>query len=103
MRGFITRNRIDVFTLDPLVSFHSVRESANTDMDLVIKEALGRIASSTSSAVEVFHHPGKPKAGHDTTVDDSRGASAIIYAARYARVLNFMTSEPRDQARHQRR
>jgi hypothetical protein len=42
----------------------------------------------------VFHHPGKPKPGQaETTVEDARGASAIIWAVRNARVLNFMTSE----------
>jgi RecA-family ATPase len=92
MTAFIKQNAIDVFMLDPFVSFHSVNENVNTDMDLVIKEGLGSIASATNSAGEIFHHPGKPKIGQvDTTVDDSRGASAIIWAVRSARVLNFMS------------
>ena len=90
---FIKNEQIDIFMLDPWVSFHAVRESENTDMDLVIKHGLGRIANETNSAGEIFHHPGKPKLGHDTTVEDARGASAIILASRSARVFNFMTSE----------
>lgn len=90
--NFIKSKQIDIFMLDPWVSFHAVRESENTDMDLVIKQGLGRIANETNSAGEIFHHPGKPKPGQDTTVEDARGASAIILAARSARVFNFMTS-----------
>jgi hypothetical protein len=90
----IRTRRIDVFGLDPWVSFHSLNESSNEHMDLLIKEGLRNIASRTSSAGEIFHHPGKPKPGQaDTTVEDARGASAIIWAVRSARVLNFMAPE----------
>jgi hypothetical protein len=90
----ITTKRIDVFMLDPLISFHSVSENANEHMDLLLKEGLGGVASRTNSAGEIFHHPGKPKPGQaDTTVEDARGASAIIAAVRSARVLNFMSPE----------
>jgi RecA-family ATPase len=54
---------IDVFMLDPLISFHSVVENDNGCMDLLLKEGLGAVASRTNSAGEVFHHPGKPQ-GH---------------------------------------
>jgi RecA-family ATPase len=94
MTDFITDNRIDVFMLDPLVSFHGVMENDNGHMDLVIKEGFGAIANSTNSAGEMFHHPGKAKPGQpDTSVEDGRGASAILWAVRSARVFNFMTPE----------
>jgi hypothetical protein len=93
LESFIVNNKLDVFMLDPWVSFHSVRESENTDMDLVIKEGLRPIARRTNSAGEIFHHPGKPKPGQDTVVEDARGASAIIYAVRSARVFNFMNAD----------
>jgi hypothetical protein len=94
LRNFIKRHQIDVFMIDPWVSFHSVRESENVDMDLLIKQGLGGIANETNSAGEIFHHPGKPKpGGQDTTVEDARGASAIIWAVRSARVFNFMTTD----------
>jgi hypothetical protein len=90
----IERNGVDVFMLDPWVSFHAVNESGNMDMDLVIKEGLGGIATKTNSAGELFHHPGKPKPGQaETSVEDGRGASAILWAVRSARVLNFMTPD----------
>jgi RecA-family ATPase len=92
MIELIKRNKIDVFMVDPLVSFHSVRENDNSDMDLVIKQGFGAVASKTNCACEVYQHPGKPKPGQaETTVDDARGASAILWAVRSARVLNYMT------------
>src|SRR5262245_57900978 len=90
----IREKRIDVFGIDPLISFHSLLENDNGHMDLLLKEGLGGVASRTDSAGEVFHHPGKPKPGQaETTVEDARGASAIVWAVRSARVLNFMTTE----------
>jgi hypothetical protein len=90
----IRTKQIDVFMIDPLVSFHSIPENDNGSMDLLLKEGLAGIASRTNSAGEVFHHPGKAKPGQaETTVEDARGASAIIWAVRSARVLNFMTVE----------
>jgi hypothetical protein len=87
----IERRQADVFMLDPWISFHAVNESGNIDMDPVIKQGLGVIASRTNSAGDILHHPGKPKPGQaETTVEDARGASAILWAARNARVFNFM-------------
>jgi len=92
MTEFIATNKIDVFMVDPLVSFHDVPENDNSAMDKVIKQGFGAVASKTNSACEVYHHPGKPKPGQgETTVDDGRGASAVLWAVRSARVLNYMT------------
>jgi hypothetical protein len=93
LKGFISRRKIDVITLDPFISFHAVNESSNIDMDMVIKTGLGTIVKATNSACEIFHHPAKPKFGQETTVDDGRGATAILYAVRSARVLNYMTKD----------
>jgi RecA-family ATPase len=76
MIKFIKGNKIDVFMIDPLVSFHSVAENDNSHMDLLVKRGFGSIANETNSAGELFHHPGKPRPGQaDTTVEDGRGAS----------------------------
>jgi hypothetical protein len=93
MIGFIAENHIDVFMVDPLVSFHAVAENDNMHMDVLIKQGFGTVANATNSAGEVFHHPGKPKPGQETTVEDGRGASAILWAVRSARVTNFMTPD----------
>jgi hypothetical protein len=71
-----------------------VIENDNSHMDVLIKEGFGAIANLTNSAGELFHHPGKPRPGQaDTTVEDGRGASSILWAVRSARVFNFMTPE----------
>jgi hypothetical protein len=94
LEAFIKKNTIDVFMLDPLISFHRVSENLNEHMDMLLKEGLGGVASRTRAAGEVFHHVGKPKPGaNETTVEDARGASAILAAVRSARVLNRMTAK----------
>jgi hypothetical protein len=79
----------------PIGAVDALIESNSGHMDLLLKgEGLGEIASRTDSAGEVFHHVGKPKPGQvENTVEDARGASAIIWAVRSARVNNFMTPE----------
>jgi len=85
-------NYIDALVIDPLISFHAVRETDNGDMDLVCKEAFARVAGE-GRAVELVHHPRKLAPGEsNATVDDARGASAILAAVRLARVFNFMTT-----------
>jgi hypothetical protein len=98
LRDFVRRNRLDVLVIDPLVSFHSVPENDNGAMDVVVKEGFGSIAASDISpdgiSIDLLHHPGKPKPGQaETAVEDARGASAVIWAVRVARVLNFMSPE----------
>jgi bifunctional DNA primase/polymerase-like protein/AAA domain-containing protein/primase-like protein len=94
IKRFLKQRKVSVFIFDPLVSFHSVRENMNEDMDVVIKVALGGAAESANAAGHVVHHTGKPKPGQtELTADSSRGASAIIYAARDTRVFNFMSKE----------
>jgi hypothetical protein len=96
LEAFVRENKIDVFMLDPFISFHRLGENLNEHMDLLLKEGLGGVASRTQAAGEVFHHVGKPKPGaHETTVEDARGASAILAAVRSARVLNRMTNKRR--------
>jgi hypothetical protein len=91
----IRAKAIDVLMIDPLVSFHRVSESANEHMDIVIKEGLGAISAATGASIALAHHTGKPKLGQldAATVEDSRGASAIIWATRLNRVLNGMTAK----------
>jgi hypothetical protein len=92
----VRANRIDVLILDPFVSLHAVGENDNGAIDLVMKRGLAHIASAGRCAVEVVHHSRKPAAGPgvaETTVDDARGAGALVAAARSARTLNRMSAE----------
>jgi hypothetical protein len=86
------QRQIDAIGIDPLISFHAVRESDNGDMDLVCKEAFGTIAGKTR-AVDLVHHPRKLAPGEsNATVDDARGASSVLGAVRLARTFNFMNT-----------
>lgn len=98
MLDVTTRHRIDVLIVDPLVSFHGLEENNNGHMDLLLKEGFGSIARQSNIAIDVVHHSGKPKPNQaETTVDDARGASAILWAVRSARVLNLMTAKEAEQ------
>jgi hypothetical protein len=58
-----------------------------------VVKRFGHIADETGGAVELVHHVRKSGTGQvETTVDDARGASALVNAVRSARVLNRMTA-----------
>jgi hypothetical protein len=62
----IRARQIDVFMVDPLISFHSVPENDNRCMDLLLKEGFGGIASvpiapARCSTIPVSRNPAKPK------------------------------------------
>ncbi len=87
----IRKNLIDVMSVDPFVSSHHVAENDNNGMDSVVKEWSG-IADATNSAIELVHHSRKTN-GAEVTVEDARGASAVVSATRSARVINTMTKQ----------
>jgi hypothetical protein len=98
VRQWCIAKQVDVLVVDPLVSFHQVRENDSGDMDLLYKECFGRIAGKEERAVDLVIHARKPAAGEvNTTINDLRGSSAQEGALRIARVLNFMTTAEADQ------
>jgi hypothetical protein len=80
---------LDVLIIDPFISSHRVVENDNGAMDLVAKR-WAKIAHDANVAVDLPHHPRK-NGGAEVTVEDGRGASALLAAARSARVLNTMS------------
>jgi hypothetical protein len=89
----IREREIDVLTLDPLITLHSLAEAENHKMDPVLRE-FARIANDTNCAIELAHHTRKKVSGQDDyTTADARGASAIIDAVRSARTLNGLNNE----------
>lgn len=88
------RHAIDVCLFDPFVSIHAVPENDNGAIDMVAK-ALAGVADHCDCAIETIHHVRKGNGGAELTVEDARGASSLIGAARSVRVLNPMT---RDEA-----
>ncbi len=87
----IHKNEIDVVMIDPFIASHRVTENDNNAIDAVVK-VWGGIAEATNCAIELVHHARKT-GGAEVGVEDGRGASALIAAARDARVLNLMTSD----------
>lgn len=87
-------NHIDVLQLDPFVETHQVGESDNGAINRVARQ-WQHVADATNASIELVHHARKPASGTngEITVDDSRGASALVSAVRSARVLNRMTKE----------
>lgn len=93
---YIHANQIDVLSIDPFVSAHAVTENDNVAIDQVVK-AYADVAQITGCAIDLVHHARKTNGGA-VTIEDTRGASAAIGAARAARVLNFMTEEEAEKA-----
>ena len=87
----IRANRIDVMLVDPFVSTHRVTENDNNAIDEVARVWAG-IADETNTAIDLVHHTRKTY-GAEVTVEDGRGASALVFASRSARALNIMTKE----------
>lgn len=85
----INRREIDVFMVDPFVSSHKVSENDNGSIDLVVKR-WSKIAFVTGTSIELVHHVRKTK-GAEVTVEDARGASALVNATRVTRALTRMT------------
>jgi hypothetical protein len=88
----IAEQQADVLVLDPLKKFHGVKENDNDQMDEVMV-IFSEIAMITSVSIEILHHTRKPSAGNANapmTIDDGRGADAIVAAARSARIINGM-------------
>jgi hypothetical protein len=87
----IRARQIDVLIIDPFVSSHMVSENDNMAIDMVAKE-WAAIADTCDCSINLIHHVRKTN-GTEATADSSRGASALIGAARSVMVFNRMTKE----------
>jgi len=92
----IIRRRADVVVIDPLVKAHQVPENDNGAIDMVCT-ALAGIADACGCAFDLVHHVRKTN-GAEVAVEDGRGASALLAAARSARALNRMSQAEADSA-----
>lgn len=96
LKDEIRAREIDVLVVDPFVKSHSVPENDNTAIDKVIT-TFADVADATGCAIELVHHVRKT-GGAEITVEDGRGAVALLAGVRSARVLNPMTREEAEQA-----
>ena len=96
LKAEIAARHIDVLIVDPFVSSHRVSENDNNAIDMVAREWAG-IADATKCAIELVHHSRKTGGG-EVTIEDARGASALVAASRSARVINQMTPDEATKA-----
>lgn len=93
----IRANKIDVVMIDPFVACHAVSENDNTKIEAVARQWM-RVAEEGGCAVELVHHVRKPSGTvQEATVDDARGAGALLAKTRSARVLNAMSTTEADE------
>ena len=87
----IKTKAIGLMIVDPFVASHRVVENDNPAIE-VVAGVWAEIADITGCAIELVHHARKA-GGAEITVDDGRGASALLAKARSARTLNGMTED----------
>jgi RecA-family ATPase len=87
----IKANDICFVSIDPWVGANDIQENDNGAMNEAVSKAR-LIADKTDCGICLVHHIRKSN-GEEVTVDHIRGASALIGAARAARVINRVTEE----------
>lgn len=91
LRDALIEREIDVLIVDPFVSSHAADENSNTRIDAIAK-AWAAVAKAARCSIVLVHHSRK-LGGQKVTAELSRGAVALINAARIALVLNRMDPE----------
>jgi hypothetical protein len=91
----LIRRGIDVLVVDPFVSSHTAEENHNSKIDAIAK-AWARVSKDANCCIVLVHHTSKAGAGEVTALS-SRGAVALINAARSTLVINRMTPEEGDR------
>ena len=92
----IKARQVDVLVLDPFVKSHRVPENDNGAIDAVCT-VFADIADTCDCAIDLVHHVRKTS-GAEVTVEDGRGAVAMLGAVRSARVLNPMSVDEASKA-----
>ena len=87
----ISAKEIDVVIIDPFVSSHCVNENDNNAIDAVVK-SWAEIADKGNAGVLLVHHTRK-SGDEQVTVENGRGAKALIDGVREARLLYPMSEK----------
>ena len=91
LHAAIKAHALDVLVIDPFVSSHRVTENDNGAIDLVTKR-WARIADAGRCSIDLVHHVRKLNGG-EVTVEDGRGAVALLATSRSARAIARMTKQ----------
>jgi len=92
----IKARKVDALVVDPFVKAHRVPENDNGAIDTVCT-VFADVADACDCAIDLVHHVRKTN-GAEVTVEDGRGAVAMLGAVRSARVLNPMSAEEAEKA-----
>jgi hypothetical protein len=94
----IVDNAIDALTLDPFIKAHGVSENDNGAIDRVGRQFAA--IAKTNSSIELPCHVRKTSSSGriEITVNDTRGASSLVDAARSNRILNAITIDEAHKA-----
>jgi hypothetical protein len=92
----VQTNKIDVIMVDPFVGCYEINENDNSKINATCQE-WAKIAEQ-GCAIDLAHHVRKGGSSSGHTIEDARGATALINSCRSVRVLNTMTKEEGDQA-----
>ncbi|WP_267381775.1 MULTISPECIES: AAA family ATPase [unclassified Sphingomonas] len=87
----LIERKMNVLVVDPFVSSHGVSENDNSAIDAVVKTWAG-VAKRAGCSVVLVHHS-KKLGNEKVTAESSRGASALVSAARVTLVLNRMDKD----------
>ena len=96
LEAALRAQRVDVLIIDPFVKSHGVSENDNVAIDAVARQ-WNELAGRCGAAVDLVHHSRKMNGG-EASIEDARGASALVSAARSARVLARMTKREGERA-----
>lgn len=93
----IRANGIDVVMIDPFVNCHEVAENDNSAVGVVVRGWAG-LADVAACSIELVHHVRKPSGDRaEVTVEDGRGAGALLAGVRSARVINPMAQREAEE------
>lgn len=81
---------IDVVIIDPFIQSHEVSENDNSGIAIVAR-AWAQVANDGDCSIDLSHHVRKGSAA-EPSIEDARGAKALIDASRSARRLVRMTA-----------
>jgi hypothetical protein len=96
LRAEITKRRIDLVMIDPLLKAHGCEENDNGAIDAVAI-ILARLAADLNCAIDTLHHAPKTGASEAGDANRGRGASAFRDAARLLYTVTRMTEAEREQ------
>ena len=91
LRKLIPELKIDIVGIDPFIKSHGVDENDNNAIDQVCI-MLAQLADECNCAIDIPHHARKG-AAQPGEADRSRGASALVDAARLMRTITGMTAD----------